>query len=195
MTHLPASLLKSKFSKHSTALNERAAGMVKKIDPFLVNKRTVLDIGAGTGHISKLLSSDYKVTPLDVRDTSAFQSVEPVIYDGETFPFEDKQFDVSLIITVLHHTRCPEQVLAEANRVSRELIVVEDVYDGTLQKYCTYIMDSVVNFEFFNHPHSNKSSVEWASVFREMNVEVLYFEEFRFWRFFQGALFHLQGEQ
>jgi SAM-dependent methyltransferase len=131
----------------------RAKGIVGKIQPSLDKGDTILDIGSGTGNVCEILSKrGYKITPLDVRDLSFVDSVRPVIYDGNKIPFGDEKFDKSLILTVLHHAPEPEKILQEAKRVSRKIIIIEDVYSNSFHKWMTYFFDSLLNLEFVGHP-------------------------------------------
>jgi len=131
----------------------------------------ILDIGSGTGNIVALLRADHlDVTPLDVQNLSFTDNVVPLMYDGGRIPFEDKSFDVALLITVLHHIAEPEPVIAEAARVARRVIIVEDVYHSPLHKRATHFFDSLFNLEFRNHPHSNKNDEVWQKLFKEMGL-------------------------
>ena len=85
-------------------------------------------------------------------------------YDGRLLPFPDDSFDVALLITVLHHTKKPIEILKEAIRVAPRIIVMEDLYKNLLQKYLTFAMDSLLNLEFFGHPHTNMTQEQWESV-------------------------------
>ena len=42
-----------------------------------------------------------------------------------------------------------------------------------LEKYKTYIMDSIVNFEFKDHPHNNKTDIEWKNIFKQLNLKLV----------------------
>lgn len=153
---------------------KRDRQMAKLVLPYLSLGDSVLDIGCGLGRVTKIIKNKgYKITPLDVRDLSIVDDVKPILYDGKKLPFTDNSFDVSLIITVLHHTPDPEAVLKEAKRVSKKIVVVEDIYENALQKYFTFINDSVLNFEFFGHPHSNKDDLGWKKTFKILNLELL----------------------
>jgi len=48
-----------------------------------------------------------------------------VIYDGKTLPFDNEEFDVSLLNETLHHCEDPESVLIEARRVAKSVYVIE----------------------------------------------------------------------
>jgi ubiquinone/menaquinone biosynthesis C-methylase UbiE len=171
----------------------RATALASRIIPHLKEDDSIADIGAGICQISnELIKNGFFVTPVDILNVSPYPDVQPVVFDGKTLPFADNQFDVSLLITVLHHIPNPVAALEEALRVSKRVIIIEDVYKGLIQKYATFVMDSVVNFEYIGHPHTNKSSQEWLEVFDQHNLRVLAHEETPFWKYFQHALFHVE---
>jgi ubiquinone/menaquinone biosynthesis C-methylase UbiE len=157
-----------------TAGRIRAKHRIRRIQSFIGNSDVMLDIGSGTCNISEILSNKgHVITPLDVKDLSFVDNLKPVLYDGKHFPFQDDVFDTSLIITVLHHTPEPELILQEAGRVSRRIILVEDIYSNWFHKYLTYFFDSLMNLEFFSHPHSNKSDFEWKKTFNSLGLKLV----------------------
>ena len=48
-----------------------------------------------------------------------------MIYDGKNLPFDNLEFDVSLLNETLHHCEDPESVLIEARRVAKSIYVIE----------------------------------------------------------------------
>ena len=139
---------------------------IRRISEHLSKKDKTLDVGTGPGSVCFLLNREgYNLTPIDVIDQTLSSEVEPLIYNGEKLPFDDNSFDTALILTVLHHTSKPEQVISEAMRVANKIIIIEDIYSNPIQKYLTFIVDSIVNMEFARHPHSNKSNTEWKTTF------------------------------
>jgi len=51
-----------------------------------------------------------------------------VVCGGVRLPFADGEFDTVLLLSVLHHAKSPEAVLAEAARVARHRVIVfEDI--------------------------------------------------------------------
>lgn len=165
---------KSETVRDGDFLNNRKSDIVRKIEPYLKKGDRILDIGSGGAHIAhELKTSGYDITTLDIKDKSYFEDVRPIIYDGRTIPFPDDRFDISLLLTVLHHIKDPLSILAEAKRVSKRIIIIEDLHEGWIQKYLTFAMDSILNREFFAHPHSNKTMAEWESSFREMKLTIL----------------------
>ena len=72
-----------------------------------------------------------------------------------------------MLLTVLHHTPDPEKVLLEAMRVSKRVIIIEDVYSNKVQQYMTYAMDTLVNLGHSSMTYTNKNVAEWRAVFQE----------------------------
>lgn len=172
---------------------KRREDIFGKITPYLNKTDKILDLGCGNCALSKdLLDRGYTVTPVDVKNISLFKSIKPIVYDGKRLPFKDNLFDTALLITVLHHTPNPPQVLKEAARVCKKLVVMEDVYENSFQKYATFIMDSVGNLEIFGHPHSNKSQKEWQKVFKDLNLKIIEIKIHNFWKIFTSATFFLK---
>lgn len=162
----------------------RARFVLQKIAPHLVGK-TLLDLGAGTGHTSVLLQTKHNqnVTMLDVAPhRGAFGQMlvgQPIAahlarkhkiarrrYDGRRIPFEDNSFDVVLIAFVLHHCQSPESVLREAARVANRVVVLEDVSEHA--RFARFL-DALLNLELF-HPHEERTRSEWLTLFDSCDV-------------------------
>jgi len=145
---------------------------------YIEPKEEIIDIGPGNGAISRHVFNKKKVDVVlvdvvDKREEYA-EGFKFLLYDGKKLPFSDESFDTSLLITVLHHTHNPEQVLREAIRVAKnKVIIVEDVYNNSIEKYQTFLADSLANNEFFGHPHTNKSEGEWLELFGKLNLKLL----------------------
>lgn len=160
--------------------------------PYLNKGEKVLELGSGNGALSVLLQrEDVEVDLLDIEDKSIFKEVDVMVYDGGKFPFLDKQFDVCQLITMLHHTTNAEELIQEAKRVSRKVIVMEDIYESSFQKYITWFTDSLVNWEFYGHPHTNRTDAEWRQLFQENGLEVKEAEYYRFLLFFKQVTYVL----
>lgn len=166
----------------------RLPEMVKRVETALRPGDRVLDVGAGTCLFVELLRArGCDVTPLDVVDCSAVPAIAPLLYDGRKIPAADDAYDVALIAFVLHHTPDPDAVLREAARVARRLIVMEDLLDGRLHGAFTKIWDSVLNLEFFGHPHSNRSDEGWRSTFAALGLAVEKTDRYRSMGFRHGV--------
>lgn len=168
----------------------------ERIARHLTQDEAILDIGTGNGGLVKgLRDHNFQVETVDVKNISFFPDVQPVVYDGERLPFEKKSFDACTIVTVLHHTPSPEAILDEAMRVTRKRIVImEDIYRNPLQKHLTYFVDSLVNLEFEDHPHTNKSDAEWRQLFEEKGLKMVFREDFRTLVFFRQVVYVVEFE-
>lgn len=151
----------------------RAEGVTSWFGRYLQTGDKVLDIGAGSCNIVEVLQDKgFAATPLDLRDVSLVPQIQPVLYDGQHIPFEDKSFDVALLVFILHHTNDPEGILKEASRVARRLVVIEDIYRGPVHRQVTFFFDSLLNWEWKGHPHSNRSDREWKATFARLGLSL-----------------------
>lgn len=154
--------------------NKGAEDRIKKIKPYLDKKDKILDIGSGSCIVCEILNKEgYNITPIDIKNLSFAENIKPIIYDGSKIPFKNDEFNTSLILTVLHHTPIPEKVLEEAKRVSKTIIIIEDIYTNIFNKYVTYFFDSLFNLEFINHFHTNKNNKEWKKTFNRKGLKLL----------------------
>lgn len=152
-----------------------------------------MDIGTGPGNIYEALTKKgFRVTPLDIQDITFVNNCKPILYDGQRMPFKDNTFKISLLITVLHHTSDPVRIIKEAKRTSGGIIIIEEVYNNSLQKYLTFTMDSFTNLEFFNHPHSNKTDREWREIFKKLNLDLIKASYIKQWFFISSVTYYLK---
>ena len=152
----------------------------------------MLEVGSGNGALTVLLSNEgIRTQPLDIADKSLFKKVKVEMYDGEKFPHANKQFDVCQLITMLHHTTNAEELICEAKRVSSRIIIMEDVYENSFQKYLTWFTDSLVNWEFYGHPHTNRTDAEWREIFERNGFKLVTAEYYRFLLFFKQVTYVL----
>lgn len=158
---------------YKSSIIPRAKIKLHRISSYLPLGSHILDIGSGNAGLAYLLQqNDQQVNALDVIDHSFFTSVPIELYDGHHIPYKENAFEYSLLITVLHHIKDPVAILKEAIRVSEKVIVMEDVFTSNWNKKLLFFMDSLVNFEFFGHPHSNKSDVEWENTFKSLKLVI-----------------------
>ncbi len=171
----------------------KAKVKLERLLKFYSSNEKVLDIGSGNGALNLLLqNNNIKITGVDIKNKSFFKEIEVVIYDGKTFPFEDKQFDTVQIITVLHHIKDQIPVIKEAIRVGKRIIIMEDIYENVFQKYFTWYCDSLNNWEFIGHPHTNRNDTEWRKLFDEMDLEIEKVEYYKFLLFFKQVTYVLK---
>lgn len=124
-----------------------------------------------------LIQKKFRVTLLDVVDISMIPNHAATIYDGKRIPFDDDVFDVALLITVLHHIADPDATLREAKRVARRIIVLEDLVENIREARATFFADSWMNWQWFDHPHSNRSDAEWRRAFSQLDLRMIHAEQ------------------
>jgi ubiquinone/menaquinone biosynthesis C-methylase UbiE len=99
-----------------------------KLLPLLgtVVSKKILDIGAGTGRISGVLSAHgADVVALDISEAmlqvlhKKFPNIKTVVADGELLPFDDEVFDVVVAAFFIVHLKDPMRFFSEAYRVLR----------------------------------------------------------------------------
>ncbi len=110
----------------------------------------IIELGCGAAHLSRKLVQRHpgcSVTGLEVDATQhalnlrspAVPGLDFVAAGAEAIPFEDRRFDLGLMLKSLHHVPLDliDQALAETNRVlrpGRHLYVSEPVFDGALNE-------------------------------------------------------------
>ncbi len=134
----------------------------------------MLDVGAGDGLIARKLLDrrpDLELTAVEVLVRS--ETHVPVTpFDGDHLPFGDGAFEAVILVDVLHHARDPLELLREALRVSRGLLVVKDVTTkGFLAAPTLDLMERLANTEHgIRMPDTFWSPAEWADALRRLGL-------------------------
>ena len=145
----------------------------KRLFKFYQKGEKILDVGSGNCALNLLTQkAGFNIRGLDISNKSVFSKVKPVVYNGEKFPFKNNEFEISQLITVLHHIKDPEKTINEAVRVSKKIIIMENIYSNIFQKHITFIADSINNWEFSGHPHTNKTDEQWREIFDRNNLKI-----------------------
>jgi SAM-dependent methyltransferase len=153
-------------------LNRRIEVLSTKIAELLPDTCSVLDVGCGSGEISKKVST--RKAGIQIRGMDVLVRPETAIpverYDGTTFPFPDDSFDFVLFVDVLHHTPDPLVLLKEAHRVARQAIVIKDHNCNTAyHRRIMCLTDWFGNWQFgvqllFNFWTSQQWSSAWRAI-------------------------------
>jgi 2-polyprenyl-3-methyl-5-hydroxy-6-metoxy-1,4-benzoquinol methylase len=167
---------------------------VRRLSPWLKINQKVLDVGSGYGMVAQLLQQmSIQVDCLDIADSAVEGCPRPMIFDGYNIPEKISGYDYALLLTVLHHSGEPERLLNACSCISKGVIVIEDVYSNNLQRRLTHFFDSLLNWEFKDHPHSNKTHQEWLKTFRELNLELVGYHSKRFVGLFRQNTYVLRS--
>jgi ubiquinone/menaquinone biosynthesis C-methylase UbiE len=153
-----------------------AERMVSEIEDFIKEGDKILDLGCGSGILTKKLKEKLNVNILgiDVAD-KRIEKIPFQKFDGRKIPFEDNFFDTVLISFVLHHTQDPIEMLKEAKRITKQIIIFEDLPENILGKIRCYLhlyswrflfKNTNLNFNFFNEK-------EWEETFKNLNLKLI----------------------
>ena len=141
---------------------------------LLPQQGRVLDVGCGTGKISRMITEQNAMLSIEGIDILAQPQAQiPVkVFDGSKIPFEDKSFDAVIFVDVLHHTNNHTQLLNEALRVSKGAVVVKDhIYKNRLDFAILAFMDWVGNESLGIRSIYNYYSLEqWEQLFKEIGI-------------------------
>ncbi|HJW87282.1 MAG TPA: methyltransferase domain-containing protein [Candidatus Brocadiaceae bacterium] len=161
-------------------------GVIAQIVDFILSRRTkkrlaftrpfitgnVLDLGCSIGSVScSLLREGLNVRSVDVEDVSIYEDIKVDVYDGTTLKYRDKEFKSCLLTHVLHHCSDQIAVLKEAQRVSKRVIIIEDVYRNGFERFLVYFNDILGNFG--DAGGNYRSEKEWEVVFEYLGLKVL----------------------
>ena len=160
------------------SLERRAQYFSGIFEPWLPRNSDILDIGGGWGFYHEpLVSRGHRHTVLDVV-RPGFQKVPVVVYDGTRIPFPEKSFDVSMLVTVLHHAPETLTLIEEASRVTRTcVVVIEDLYHHAVGRWWTSLRDMLYNFEFIGHAARFHTKKEWGEIFSRRGLTMTHSKE------------------
>ncbi len=154
----------------------RAQAISQELNRFIKPGDTVLDLGAGNGHVANQVKARLgaDITLLDIIDKNK-TDLPLILYEGKIVPFRDDSYDVVLLIYVLCDSLDPISLLKEAIRVSNsKIIIFEDVYTNFLSYLSAVMIGYLANFllRIPNPLHLKKES-DWLEVFGRPGVEVI----------------------
>jgi len=126
--------------------------LIELFRPHIEGINSVLDVGTGTSlpiHVFAEIFPEVKYNTVDIVDIRKRKRLPFVIYDGKTLPFDNLEFDVSLLNETLHHCEDPESVLIEATRVARSVYVIEHFPnpDANIKELVKTEIYALINFD------------------------------------------------
>jgi SAM-dependent methyltransferase len=158
-----------------------------KLAPHLEPGMRVLDLGAGTGRMASWLAGRVGIRPTlaDVVDYGNRVGDLPFIHmaDPLRVPAADDSFDAAIILFVFHHMERwedQERLVAEAARVCRRLLVIEDTPTSRVDRWFNVAWDWMLNQRHgVPTPFTFRSPDGWREVFDRAGLKVLHAETYR----------------
>jgi ubiquinone/menaquinone biosynthesis C-methylase UbiE len=159
-----------------------------RIAPHLRAGDTLLDIGSGTGLISRWLAAETGARPTtaDLVDYGNRVAGLPFIAmdDPVRVPAGDDSFDVVMMLFVLHHMdrwEDQEKLLREAARVARRSVVlIEDTPTSRVDRVFNVAWDWVLNLRHgVPKPFTFRTVEGWRQVFARRGLTVRVADTYR----------------
>jgi ubiquinone/menaquinone biosynthesis C-methylase UbiE len=167
-------------------LRENEVG--SKVAPHLERGATLLDLGAGTGYISRWLAERTGVVPT-LTDVVSYHNREkslPFIELDDPFrvPRPDADFDVVMLLFVFHHVdrlEDQERLLDEAVRLAkRRIVVLEDTPETRLDLMFNKGWDWLLNRRHrVPCPFTFRAAHEWTDLFKQRDFSIAHADTFR----------------
>jgi ubiquinone/menaquinone biosynthesis C-methylase UbiE len=159
-----------------------------KIAPWLERGQQVLDLGSGTGQISRWLADRVGIVPTmaDVTEFGNRVGGYPYILlrDPAAVPVQDASFDAVLLLVVLHHIEDwdeQETLLREAARIARStVILLEDTPTSRVDRAMNVAWDWVLNLRHgVPRPFTFRTVEGWRHAFGRTGFRERHAETYR----------------
>lgn len=122
------------YEKLDGAMEKRAKEWFKKIEQYLI-KGTLLDLGGGSGEVSKLAQEvGCEVSIADVINWNKF-NIPFIKVEGEKVEAEDNSFDQVILLTVVHHTDDIKALIKESFRLAKKRVIFMESVTENLPWY------------------------------------------------------------
>jgi ubiquinone/menaquinone biosynthesis C-methylase UbiE len=151
--------------------------LARHLAELLPRDASVLDVGSGDGLLARRVldvRADLQITGVDVlrRDASF---IPVALFDGSRLPYADRQFDVVMMVDVLHHALNQDVLLEETVRVAKRAVVIKDhIVQGPLALETLRLMDWVGNARHgVALPYSYWTEDQWRRHFARLQLRAV----------------------
>ncbi|MGH9443335.1 MAG: class I SAM-dependent methyltransferase [Thermoanaerobaculia bacterium] len=159
---------------HERVHLRRVGVLGERLARWMPRGARVLDVGSGDGRLGAELMRarpDLAVEGLETQVREGSQ-IPTKGFDGSRIPFTDRSVPVVLFVDVLHHTRHPDRLLAEAARVASDCVILKDhLSDRVFSKPLLRWMDHTANSKFgMDIPGNYWRRSQWRAAFAKAGL-------------------------
>ncbi len=162
------------------AQTSRRQALAAAVARLLPEGARTLDLGCGDGTLAeRVLQARPDVRIVGADPLARNCRVTFARCDGARLPFRAGEFDAVLLIDVVHHSSRPHDLLSEAGRVARSVVVIKDhLADRLGARPLLGMMDWVGNARFgVSLPRNYWRKGEWHAAFDALGWKVTAWNE------------------
>ncbi len=160
-----------KFNLSQFTSGYRSKLIIETYKKWLKPTDKVIDLGCGTGVISKQLSKKLgiNITGCDIKNYLIYD-LPFISIKNNKLPFPDKSIDAILLNDVLHHIKFKVQktILEESSRVGKKVLIFE-AEPTKIGKLADLILNKI-HYDDLNIPLSFRSIKDWQLLFKTLPV-------------------------
>ena len=158
--------------------------LLKLIYNDLIDSSSILSVGCGTGFIENYVASRNKKIKIKGVDVIVPKKtyIKVKKYNGKKIPFKSNSFDVVMFLDVLHHTNNIKDLMCEAKRVTKKVILIKDHYYNTkFDNFLLKVADYIGNKGFgINLNYNYLKEGEWLSLIKQLKLKIIKFKKFKY---------------
>src|SRR3989338_3343634 len=152
----------------------RSKIIINAYSGWISGSSMVLDIGCGNAVVTDELKRHFgcDLTGTDIMDYRKRDIPFELMKSKRKLPFKDKSFDAAMFNDVLHHCEAQEDLLREAARVAKKILIFE--MEPTLTaRIADFIVNKIHNSKM-NAAFEIRRSDEWKGYFKKMKFDFDY---------------------
>jgi len=160
------------FYSKGNATREKA--IAEGLRKYLKGNEKILDVGCGNGEVAYNLKRMKKVKIVGIDPQKSTNLIPFVMAKGEHLPFQTDYFECTLLIDVLHHTNDPRDVLKEASKVAKRIIIKDVFYNSKLQRLLLEIAETMFSGpSYMPLPYNYLRLEEWEKIFQSLKLRII----------------------
>lgn len=164
-------LLRKAFVKYNNPKNR--VNVFDNLKKHFKKSDKILNLGCGTCLFDEhAILQGHNVTSIDIYESSLSDLVKPIVYDGKKIPAKNKEYNVTLLLSILHHVDHQDELIKEVKRVSKKIIIQEDMVPTKMRKVLFSLFDNLINLDFCVKTNNYHSLEEWKQIFKKNGLKL-----------------------